>query len=108
MKNKKYLMIIAGLLFGGLAAYMTKLGNPGNMGICVACFYRDITGGLGFHRAEVVQYLRPEIMGMCLGAFLAAISFGEFRARGGSNPLVRFLLGMFVMIRGPGFPGLPG
>lgn len=100
-------MIIAGLLFGGLAAYMTKLGNPGNMGICVACFYRDITGALGFHRAEVVQYLRPEIMGMCLGAFLAAISFGEFRARGGSNPLVRFLLGMFVMIGALVFLGCP-
>ena len=107
MKNKKYLMIIAGLLFGALAAYMTKLGNPGNMGICVACFYRDIAGALGFHQAAVVQYLRPEIMGLCLGAFLSAIFFGEFRARGGSNPLVRFLVGMFVMIGALVFLGCP-
>ncbi len=107
MKNQKYLMIIAGLVFGGLAAYMTKLGNPGNMGICVACFYRDIAGALGFHQAAVVQYLRPEIMGLCLGAFLAAISFGDFRARGGSSPLVRFLLGMFVMIGALVFLGCP-
>lgn len=107
MKNQKYLMIVAGLLFGALAAYMTKLGNPGNMGICVACFYRDIAGGLGLHRAEVVQYLRPEIMGLCLGAFIAALSFGEFRARGGSNPLVRFFLGMFVMIGALVFLGCP-
>ena len=64
-ENQQYLMIGAGLVFGSLAAYMTKLGNPGNMGICVACFYRDITGALGLHRAEVVQYLRPEIMGLC-------------------------------------------
>jgi len=42
------------------------------MGICVACFYRDITGGLGLHRASVVQYLRPEIMGFVLGAFISA------------------------------------
>ncbi len=107
MKNQKYLMIIAGLVFGGLAAYMTKLGNPGNMGICVACFYRDIAGALGFHQAAVVQYLRPEIMGLCLGAFLAAISFGDFRARGGSSPLVRFFLGMFVMIGALVFLGCP-
>ncbi len=107
MKNQKYLIIVAGLVFGALAAYMTKLGNPGNMGICVACFYRDITGALGFHRAEVVQYLRPEIIGLCLGAFISALSFGEFRARGGSNPLVRFLLGMFVMIGALVFLGCP-
>jgi len=107
LKNKKYLMIIAGFVFGALAAYMTKLGNPGNKGICVACFYRDIAGALGFHQAAVVQYLRPEIMGICLGAFVGAISFGEFRARGGSSPLVRFLLGMFVMIGALVFLGCP-
>ena len=28
MKNQQYLMIGAGLVFGSLAAYMTKLGNP--------------------------------------------------------------------------------
>lgn len=107
MMNKKYLMIIAGLIFGALAAYMTRLGNPGNMGICVACFYRDISGALGFHGAAAVQYLRPEIIGICLGAFVAALSFGEFRARGGSNPLVRFLLGMFIMIGALVFLGCP-
>lgn len=107
MQNKKYMIIIAGLIFGGLAAYMTKLGNPGNMGVCVACFYRDITGALGFHQAAVVQYLRPEIMGICLGAFASALFFREFRARGGSSPLVRFLLGMFVMIGALVFLGCP-
>ncbi len=107
MKNQKYLMIIAGLIFGALAAYMVKLGNPANMGVCLACFYRDITGALGFHQAAAVQYLRPEIIGICLGAFLAALSFREFRPRGGSNPLVRFLLGMFVMIGALVFLGCP-
>lgn len=107
LKNKKTIMIIGGFLFGVLAAYMTVLGNPGNMGICVACFYRDIAGALGFHRAEVVQYLRPEIMGLCLGAFLSAFAFKEFKAKGGSNPLVRFLLGMFVMIGALVFLGCP-
>ncbi|HBG21735.1 MAG TPA: YedE-related selenium metabolism membrane protein, partial [Peptococcaceae bacterium] len=37
------------------------------------CFLRDIAGGLGLHRAGVVQYLRPEIPGLVLGATLAAL-----------------------------------
>jgi len=45
------------------AALLQKLGNPGNMGICVACFERDIAGAVGLHRAAVVQYMRPEIIG---------------------------------------------
>ncbi|HRY12638.1 MAG TPA: YedE family putative selenium transporter [Syntrophomonadaceae bacterium] len=107
MKNKKYLMIGAGFTFGALAAYMSVLGNPANMGVCLACFYRDITGALGLHNAAIVKYLRVEIMGMALGAFAAAIAFKEFRVRSGSNTLARFLLGMFVMIGALVFLGCP-
>ena len=53
------------------AVLLQWMGNPGNMGVCVACFNRDIAGGIGLHRAAVVQYLRPEIIGMVLGAFAA-------------------------------------
>jgi len=100
-------MVFAGLAVGIIAALMNVLGNPANMGVCIACFYRDITGALGFHRAAVVQYLRPEIMGIALGAFIAALLFGDFRARGGSASLVRFLLGAFVMIGSLAFLGCP-
>ena len=55
-----------GLFIGIAAAALQKLGNPANMGICVACFERDIAGALGFHRAAVVQYIRPEITGFLL------------------------------------------
>lgn len=103
----KILIIVAGLIFGVLAAFMVKWGNPANMGICVACFLRDVSGGLGLHRAGVVQYIRPEIAGFVLGAFVAAFAFREFRARGGSSPLVRFLLGAFVMIGAMAFLGCP-
>ena len=51
-------ILIAGGVIGLLAALLVKFGNPVNMGICVACFYRDIAGALGLHRAEVVQYIR--------------------------------------------------
>jgi len=86
---------------------MTNWGNPPNMGICVACFLRDVAGALGLHRASVVQYLRPEIIGFLLGAFITAYAFGEFRSRGGASPLVRFILGALVMIGALVFLGCP-
>jgi YedE family putative selenium metabolism protein len=100
-------IIVVGAVIGVLAALLQKMGNPGNMGVCVACFERDIAGALGLHRAEVVQYLRPEILGFVLGAFLAALSFGEFKPRGGSAPFARFLLGMCAMIGALVFLGCP-
>ena len=81
MKNLRIFMIVAGFVVGVLAALMSIFGNPANMGVCVACFYRDITGALGFHRAEIVQYLRPEIMGIAIGAFISALLYGDYRVR---------------------------
>ncbi|PWH16151.1 MAG: YedE-related selenium metabolism membrane protein [Anaerolineae bacterium] len=99
--------ILTGLVVGILAPILVKFGNPGNMGICVACFNRDIAGALGLHRAATVQYIRPEIIGFVLGALLAALLFREFKPRGGSSPLIRFLLGMFAMIGALVFLGCP-
>ena len=65
--------IITGLVIGILAPLLVKWGNPGNMGICMACFTRDIAGALGLHNAGVVQYVRPEIIGGLLGAFCRGI-----------------------------------
>ncbi|HBN96380.1 MAG TPA: YedE-related selenium metabolism membrane protein, partial [Firmicutes bacterium] len=67
-------------------------------GFCIACFIRDTAGGLGLHRAGVVQYIRPELIGMAIGAWLISLAKGDFRARGGSSPFTRFILGFFVMI----------
>ena len=100
-------IIIVGLVLGAIAASLQKLGNPENMGVCVACFTRDVAGALGLHRAAIVQYLRPEIPAFCLGAFLAALSFGEFRPRTGSAPVLRFLLGMLAVIGALVFLGCP-
>jgi YedE family putative selenium metabolism protein len=107
MSRKKLFIIAGGVIFGALAALMVNWGNPPNMGICVACFIRDIAGAIGLHRAGVVQYIRPEIIGFVLGAFITAFAFREFRARGGSSPLVRFLLGAFMMIGALVFLGCP-
>ena len=100
-------VILTGLVVGLLAPVLVKLGNPGNMGVCVACFSRDIAGALGLHRAAVVQYIRPEIIGFVLGALAAALAFREFRPRAGASPLARFLLGMFAVIGALVFLGCP-
>lgn len=107
MKDGKGKIILAGGVVGILAALLVKLGNPVNMGLCIACFYRDIAGGLGLHRAEIVQYIRPEIIGIILGSFAIAQVKGEFRARGGSSPILRFVLGFFLMIGALVFLGCP-
>ena len=85
-------IVLAGLITGAAALVLTALGNPKNMGFCIACFERDIAGALGFHSAAKVQYLRPEIVGIVLGAMLAAIAAKEFRAKAGSSPASRFLI----------------
>lgn len=100
-------IIGAGVLIGILAPLLQKLGNPGNMGVCVACFERDVAGALGLHRADIVQYIRPEIIGFVLGALIAAYLFKEFKPRAGSAPIVRFFLGVFAMIGALVFLGCP-
>ena len=100
-------IIAVGLAIGVLAPLLQYLGNPGNMGICVACFERDIAGAVGLHRAGVVQYMRPEVIGFVLGALGAALMFRDFRPRAGSAPIVRFVLGVFAMIGALVFLGCP-
>jgi len=99
--------IITGTAIGILAPLLVLWGNPGNMGVCVACFTRDIAGALGLHRAGIVQYIRPEIIGFVLGSLGAALAFKEFKPRTGSAPLVRFILGMFAMFGALVFLGCP-
>jgi len=100
-------IILTGATIGILGSLLQKLGNPKNMGICVACFERDIAGALGLHRAAVVQYIRPEVIGFVLGSTIAALVFKEFKARSGSAPIVRYLLGIFAMIGALAFLGCP-
>lgn len=99
--------VVTGGVVGALAAMLVKAGNPGNMGICVACFTRDIAGALGLHHAAVVQYIRPEISGFILGSFISALVYKEYLPRTGSSPLIRFFLGFFAMIGALVFLGCP-
>lgn len=107
MKNEKLLIVIAGLIIGAIASLLVLFGNPANMGFCIACFLRDTTGALGLHRAEPVQYIRPEIIGIVLGSCLLALCKKEYAPRGGSSPMTRFVLGFFAMIGCLMFLGCP-
>ena len=107
MKKINWLVVATGGLVGLAAVVLTLLGNPANMGFCIACFLRDIAGATGMHGAAVVQYFRPEIVGLVVGAFIMAVATKEFRAKAGSAPAVRFVMGAFVMIGALAFLGCP-
>ncbi len=103
----KTLVIIAGAIVGVFALLLTHFGNPANMGFCIACFLRDTAGGLKLHSAGVVQYVRPEIIGLVLGAFIVSLVGKEFSPRAGSAPASRFVLGFFMMVGALMFLGCP-
>ena len=105
--KEKLFITVAGLIIGIIASLLVLLGNPANMGFCIACFIRDTAGSLGLHRAAAVQYLRPEIIGILLGSFLLSAAKKEFSPRGGSSPMTRLLLGFFAMIGCLMFLGCP-
>ena len=107
LKNEKLCIVLAGLAIGVIAALLVLFGNPTNMGFCIACFLRDTAGGLKLHSAAVVQYVRPEIIGLVLGSFLMAVLKKEWAPKGGSAPLTRFILGFFVMVGCLAFLGCP-
>lgn len=108
---KKYksiiMIIVTGLFTGAAAVFLSAMGNPKNMGFCIACFLRDISGGLGLHSAGKVQYIRPEILGIVLGAFIIALITKEFKPKGGSSPFLRFVIANFVMVGALVFLGCP-
>ena len=105
--KRNWLVILTGLIVGAAAVVLTALGNPKNMGFCIACFERDIAGALKFHSAGVVQYFRPEIVGLVLGAMIMSMIRKEWKPQGGSSPITRFVLGMLVMIGALVFLGCP-
>ena len=106
-KKINLLVVLTGVAVGAAAVLLTAMGNPANMGFCIACFLRDIAGATHLHGAAVVQYVRPEIIGLVLGSTIMAFASGEFRARAGSSPATRFILGAFVMIGALVFLGCP-
>ena len=107
LSDSKKKLALAGVICGVVAACLAYFGNPANMAFCIACFIRDTAGALGMHSAETVQYARPEIIGLVLGAFLISVATKEYRSTAGSSPMVRFVLGMVLAIGSLVFLGCP-
>ena len=105
--DSKKSLFIFGLVAGIGAAILAALGNPKNMAFCIACFIRDTAGAMKFQQAEVVQYFRPEIVGIILGAFLISLYKREYRSTAGSSPAIRFLLGVIMVVCALVFLGCP-
>lgn len=97
LSDSKKKLALAGVLCGLVAACLAYFGNPANMAFCIACFIRDTAGALGFHQAEVVQYARPEIIGLVIGAFIISVATKEYRSTAGSSPMIRFILGILIL-----------
>ena len=107
LTGSKKTLALAGVICGLVAACLAYFGNPANMAFCIACFMRDTAGAMGMHQAEAVMYARPEIIGLVLGAFIISIATKEYRATAGSSTIVRFVLGMILVIGALVFLGCP-
>ena len=99
--------LAAGLAMGVAGVLLAWLGNPRNTGICVSCFAENVAGSLRLHSDPRMTYLRPEFMGFLLGATVMAIGRGKFRPRGGSSPVIRFLVGILLIVGSTIFLGCP-
>ena len=106
MKTSKW-PVVAGAALGIVASLLTYNGNPGNMGFCAACFLRDSAGSIGLHQIPTLQYIRPELIGLILGALISALFNKEFRPRIGPSPLIRLGFGFFAMLGALIFLGCP-
>ena len=91
-------LILTGGILGGAAFILQYNGNPPNMGLCLGCFMRDTAGGIGLHRFLLAQYIRPEVVGVVLGAMAIALFSREWKARSSSAPFVFLFLGVFAML----------
>jgi YedE family putative selenium metabolism protein len=101
------LSVVTGAFLGVGGVLLVYLGNPTNSGICVSCFMENVAGAMQLHNDVRMSYIRPELIGFILGSFLIALKTGRFRVRGGSSPIIRFLLGFFIIAGCAVFIGCP-
>jgi len=56
MKKVSWIVVIAGAVVGLAAVVLTHLGNPANMGFCIACFLVNLAAKPHFYRRAMEQY----------------------------------------------------
>ncbi len=104
--DKKNFILTGGVIGIG-AVLLSYFGNPPNTGLCVSCFMRNVAGAIGLHDNVRLQYLRPEIIAIVLGAFITAIMTKEFKPTSGSSPILRFFIGILLIVGCSVFIGCP-
>ncbi len=100
-------LILTGAFIGLSGVLLSFYGNPANTGYCVSCFMENIAGSLGLHGNVRMQFIRPEIIGFVLGAFLIAVYKKDFRSISNGSPLLRFFVGILLIIGCSIFIGCP-
>ena len=105
MKNRHF--ILMGAVIGVGAMSLSYYGNPANTGLCISCFMENIAGAMGLHDNVRMQYMRPEVLGIVLGAFAWSLYRRDFMSTGGSSPLLRFVVGILLIIGCSVFIGCP-
>ncbi|MBU0486093.1 MAG: YedE-related selenium metabolism membrane protein [Proteobacteria bacterium] len=103
----KWYFVLMGAVIGVGAVILSYFGNPANTGVCVSCFMENIAGALSLHDNIRMQYIRPEIIGFVLGSFFLSLYRKEFVSTGGSSPLLRFVVGMLLIVGCSIFIGCP-
>ncbi len=103
----KKIYIIAGAVIGIGTVLLSYFGNPANTGLCISCFMRNISGAIGLHDNIRLQYLRPEIMAIVIGSFLVALFTREFKPTSGSSPILRFFIGILLIVGCSVYIGCP-
>ncbi len=96
--NSKKGLLFMGILTGLVIIVLAATGNPKNMAICAACFIRDMAGAMRWHNAAIVQYFRPEIVGIVLGAFIISMFTKEYKSTSSSALIIRFIGGITMVI----------
>lgn len=104
---KKRDFIIMGAIMGVGGFMLSYFGNPANTGLCISCFMENVAGAIGLHDNVRMQYLRPEILGIVIGAFAWSVYRKDFMPTGGSSPLLRFMVGVLLIIGCSVFIGCP-
>ena len=107
MKRFLDVAILTGIVLGGGGVILAYLGNPVNSGICLSCFLENTAGAMQLHGHVRMSYMRPELIGFVLGSFAMALATKRFSVTGGSSPIIRFSLGLFIIVGCAIFIGCP-
>ncbi|ADC68895.1 conserved hypothetical protein [Methanocaldococcus sp. FS406-22] len=100
--------LIAGLIGGFIAAMLQalfKVFPPPAYGICIACHTRDLVNWIVNHLFGTSLGMAPvskafpvlTVVGIFIGALIAAFMHKEFKIKQTHNPAVGFVLGILVI-----------